>query len=113
MMRRLNEVDWGDPVCVRELFDSEGHVVTVRMWAPRVYEEYPPRGGSKHSIAAFQVVLPGREDADIHVYGGMDGFQSLILALQGIQLFLDAYALKPTWDGMMPMCHGFPEFGVF
>lgn len=58
---------------------------------------------------AYQVVRRNTEDG-VQYAKGIDSFQALMLAFEGIRITLDKTGLSLTWHGGEPGDHGFTRF---
>jgi len=91
-------------LCVRELKNETSDnrdIVTVSIGKPE-------RRNEGEFLCPFQVV--GLENSDLQYAYGVDCFQALIMALEGIRAILEKSGKSLTWIGGQKGDHGFPGF---
>ncbi|MDI6760533.1 MAG: hypothetical protein QMD05_06870 [Candidatus Brocadiaceae bacterium] len=94
-----------EPICERKLIEIENgskkKAVTVRLGRPKKLQK-------DEWICTFQI--SGLEDSRVQHAYGTDGFQSLIMALEGIRVALEKSGKNFLWEGGEKGDTGFPRF---
>lgn len=93
-----------DVLCVRELRnDTDDSKETVKVAIGK-----PERKSENEFVCPFQVT--GLETSETQYAYGVDCFQALIMALEGIRTKLEKSGMSLTWIGGQTGEHGFPRF---
>jgi hypothetical protein len=91
----------GEVIAERELTDDAGHVVMARVGSPK---KHPDRDW----VCAYEIL--GFEKPICRLAGGVDAFQALLMAIDGIRIFLAQSGMTLTWEGGESGDSGFPRF---
>jgi len=91
-------------LCVRDLaYETSNGTVTVKVAVGR-----PRQKGEGEYLCPFQIA--GLDDSEVQHAYGIDCFQALILALDGIRSNLEKSGKTFTWAGGEKGEDGFPRF---
>lgn len=88
-------------IAERTLTTDDGRAVTIEIYAPTMESQPIP-----HWRCEFEV--RGAIDQTEHG-SGLDSFQAIVNALQGVRKYLDDSGLSLTWAGGEPGDHGVPR----
>jgi hypothetical protein len=88
------------PIAERQLTTEDGRAVTIQIYPPT-----PETDPSPHWRCEFEI--RGAID-EIEHGSGLDSFQALVNAIQGVRKYLDDSGLSLTWAGGEPGDHGVP-----
>ena len=89
------------PIAERSLTTDDGRVVTISIHAPE------PEPDTLHGGWRCAFRLSGAINVSRYAYG-VDSFQALEIAFQGLRKYIDDSGLVLTWNGMETGDHGVP-----